>query len=43
VDAWTGEPHDGAQPVTRAVPLEIIPVYVREEAWERLAPVFTPA
>jgi alpha-glucosidase (family GH31 glycosyl hydrolase) len=43
VDAWTGEPHAGGQLVTRAVPLELIPVYVRESAWERLAPVFTPA
>jgi alpha-glucosidase (family GH31 glycosyl hydrolase) len=43
VDAWTGELHDGGQLVTRAVPLEIIPVYVRESAWKRMAPVFTPA
>jgi 1,3-alpha-isomaltosidase len=40
VDAWTGHLLDGGQRVTRPVPLEIIPVYVRASAWERLAPVF---
>ena len=40
VDAWNGDAHDGGQEVSRPVPIEIIPVYVRESAWERLAPVF---
>ena len=40
VDAWTGAAHDGGQLVTRPVPLEVIPVYVRESAWERLSRVF---
>lgn len=45
VDAWTGQPATGerrgpGQVVTRPVPRDVIPVYVRADAWERLAPVF---
>jgi alpha-glucosidase (family GH31 glycosyl hydrolase) len=42
VDAWTGEPHAGEQVVSRPVPLDVIPVYVRASSWERLRAVFTP-
>jgi alpha-glucosidase (family GH31 glycosyl hydrolase) len=41
-DAWTGEPVDGGGEVTRDVPLEQVPVYIRESAWEGLRPVFHP-
>lgn len=39
VDAWTGEPTE-AGVVDRDVPIDVIPVYVRASAWERLATVF---
>ena len=42
VDAWTGEAHAGGQVVSRAVPIDEIPVYVRAASWEKLRGVFTP-
>ncbi|HEU4850403.1 MAG TPA: family 31 glucosidase, partial [Terrimesophilobacter sp.] len=42
VDAWTGEAFDGGRVVERPVPIDVIPVYVRAESWERLRSVFTP-
>nr|WP_232842242.1 TIM-barrel domain-containing protein [Terrimesophilobacter mesophilus] len=42
VDAWTGQSHTGGRVVTRAVPIEEIPVYVRVSSWEKLRGVFTP-
>lgn len=35
VDLWSGEPHSGAE-VIRNVPIDVIPVYVREEQAEAL-------
>ncbi|WP_394216811.1 TIM-barrel domain-containing protein [Brachybacterium vulturis] len=48
VDAWTGElaagtVHGEGLLVTREVPREVIPVYVRAAAWPELASVFAPA
>jgi alpha-glucosidase (family GH31 glycosyl hydrolase) len=40
VDAWTGSIHEGGRVVTRAVPIDEIPVYVRERSWQRLRHVF---
>ncbi|MBX3089049.1 MAG: hypothetical protein KF772_00500 [Cryobacterium sp.] len=40
VDAFTGQSHTGGQTVSRAVPIDEIPVYVRAEAWDDLAEVF---
>jgi alpha-glucosidase (family GH31 glycosyl hydrolase) len=40
VDVWTGTAATGPGLVTRAVPLDEIPVYCRAEAWPGLAPVF---
>ena len=42
VDAWTGDPVAGGQVVSRAVPLEIIPVYCRAEAWTTRKAIFAP-
>lgn len=42
VDAWTGEQHGGGRVVSRAVPIDEIPVYVRASSWERMRSVFTP-
>ncbi len=42
VDAWSGEQHAGGQVVSRAAPIEEIPVYVRSASWERMRGVFTP-
>lgn len=39
-DAWTGERVDGAAVVRVEVPLERTPVWVRDEAWDRLGPLF---
>jgi alpha-D-xyloside xylohydrolase len=39
-DAWTGDRVDGAAIVRSAAPLERTPVWVRDDAWERLGPVF---
>jgi alpha-glucosidase (family GH31 glycosyl hydrolase) len=41
-DAWTGEQHAGGRVVSRDVPIEEIPVYVRSASWERMRGVFTP-
>jgi 1,3-alpha-isomaltosidase len=43
VDAWTGIAHAGPTTIERAVPLEIIPVYVRAAAWDSLRDAFQPA
>lgn len=45
VDAWTGRPatgeaHGSGVLVTRDVPRDVIPVYVRAAAWDDMAPVF---
>ena len=43
VDVWTGEGRTvgaGGEVVTRAVPLDEVPVWCRASAWPRLAPVF---
>jgi alpha-glucosidase (family GH31 glycosyl hydrolase) len=40
VDVWSGERLAGGAEVTRDVPLEIVPVYCRAEAWPALEPVF---
>jgi alpha-glucosidase (family GH31 glycosyl hydrolase) len=42
VDAFTGETLEGGAVITRAVPIDEIPVYVRAGAWDRLREVFTP-
>ncbi|HZW41300.1 MAG TPA: hypothetical protein VFE99_03275, partial [Agromyces sp.] len=39
-DAWTGEVVEGAAVLQREVPIDHAAVYVRAEAWDRLAPVF---
>ncbi|MES2171773.1 MAG: hypothetical protein V4479_13810, partial [Actinomycetota bacterium] len=39
-DAWTGEPVAGGRVVSRAVPIDVIPVYVRAPAWQQLRAVF---
>ncbi len=39
-DAWTGDPVTGGRVVSRAVPIDVIPVFVRTAAWERMRPVF---
>lgn len=41
VDVWTGDRLTGRTTVTRAVPIEVVPVYCRATAWDRLAPVFS--
>jgi alpha-glucosidase (family GH31 glycosyl hydrolase) len=43
VDAWTGTPYDGGTVVTTDVPIDVVPVFVRAEAWDALAEVFDPA
>jgi alpha-glucosidase (family GH31 glycosyl hydrolase) len=40
VDAWSGERIEGPRVVDRAVPLDVIPVYVREAAADALVPLF---
>lgn len=42
VDVWTGEELAGGRVVSRATPLEVIPVYCRAERWADLRAVFTP-
>lgn|GEM_PF-2325753 len=42
VDAWDGSRHDGGRVVTRATPRDVVPVYVRAEAWAGLGPLFEP-
>jgi alpha-glucosidase (family GH31 glycosyl hydrolase) len=42
VDAWTGIPLRGGRLVTRPVPIDEIPIYLRAAAWDKLAPVFAP-
>jgi 1,3-alpha-isomaltosidase len=40
VDVWTGAVHAGGRVVTRDVPLDVVPVYCRADAWPALEPVF---
>jgi alpha-glucosidase (family GH31 glycosyl hydrolase) len=40
VDVWTGSPVPPGL-VTREVPIDVVPVYCRAEAWPRLAHLFT--
>ncbi|MDQ0893714.1 glycoside hydrolase family 31 protein [Agromyces ramosus] len=40
-DAWTGEAIEGPAVVRREVPIDRAPVYVRAEAWDDFAGVFT--
>jgi alpha-glucosidase (family GH31 glycosyl hydrolase) len=40
VDVWTGERLAGGGEVAREVPLDIVPVYCRAQAWPELEPVF---
>ncbi len=40
-DAWSGERVDGPLVVRREVPIDRAAVYVRDDAWTRLAGVFT--
>lgn len=42
VDAWTGQSFAGEQVVSRSVPIDEIPVYVRASSWKQLQAVFTP-
>jgi len=42
VDAWSGEHRAGGQSVTREVPLDVIPVYVRADRWPELRETFSP-
>jgi alpha-glucosidase (family GH31 glycosyl hydrolase) len=39
VDVWTGEPAPAGL-VTRAVPIDVVPVYCRAEAWPRRSALF---
>jgi alpha-glucosidase (family GH31 glycosyl hydrolase) len=40
VDAWDGTAHAGRQVVTRDVPRDVVPVFLRADAAPRLRPVF---
>jgi alpha-glucosidase (family GH31 glycosyl hydrolase) len=40
VDVWTGEPVAGGNVVERDVPIDVVPVWCRAEAWPSLAAVF---
>jgi alpha-glucosidase (family GH31 glycosyl hydrolase) len=40
VDAWSGERIEGPRVLDRTVPLDVIPVYVREAAADALVPLF---
>jgi len=40
VDPWSGDVRDGGVVVTTAVPIDVVPVFVREAAWSGLAEVF---
>jgi alpha-glucosidase (family GH31 glycosyl hydrolase) len=40
VDVWTGEPVRGGRVVKRDVPIDVVPVWCRADAWSSLAPVF---
>ena len=40
VDAFTGEAHTGGQVVSRAVPIEELPVYAQASSWEGLKKFF---
>ena len=43
VDVWTGTVSTGGQVVEREVPIDVVPVWCRAEAWPSLAPVFEVA
>ena len=40
VDVWTGAPTSGGRVVERDVPIDVVPVWCRADAWSSLAPVF---
>ncbi|MFP5335244.1 MAG: TIM-barrel domain-containing protein [Actinomycetes bacterium] len=40
VDVWTGTPVEGRSVVEQPVPRDVVPVFCREQAWERLRGVF---
>jgi len=40
IDVWSGEPVVGGAVVTRDVPIDIVPVYCRAEAWSKRAVLF---
>ena len=42
IDAFSGEAMTGGTVVSRAVPIDELPVYVRASAWESLRAVFAP-
>ena len=43
VDAWTGQQLEGPRDVERAVPLDVIPVYIAADEADRLLPLFDRA
>ena len=43
VDAWTGERIEGDRVVERPVPIDVVPVWCRANAWPALASVFDTA
>jgi alpha-glucosidase (family GH31 glycosyl hydrolase) len=40
VDVWIGEPVRGGRVLERDVPIDVVPVWCRANAWSSLAPVF---
>jgi len=40
VDVWTGQRLSGGGPVSREVPVEVVPVYCRADRWPDLATLF---
>ncbi|ETK34076.1 glycoside hydrolase family 31 protein [Microbispora sp. ATCC PTA-5024] len=42
VDVWSGARHEGGGAVSRDVPVDVIPVYCREDRWPSLREVFHP-
>lgn len=40
-DVWNGETHDGGRFIATSTPRSRIPVFVKEHAWDALAPVFS--
>ncbi|RCG21021.1 glycoside hydrolase family 31 [Sphaerisporangium album] len=41
-DVWSGQVHEGGAVVTRDTPVDVIPVYCREDHWPRMREIFTP-
>jgi 1,3-alpha-isomaltosidase len=40
IDPWSGRTHEGGAVVETEVPIETVPVFVRESAWQALAGAF---